>query len=79
MRALLRPRALAVYGAIAHMDTSLGVYFPEGGMRTIAESMADAFTEAGGILHLGRTVERLEVSGRRVHTVHTTRRRARRL
>ena len=46
-------RALAVYGAIAHMDTSLGVYFPEGGMRTIAESMADAFTEAGGILHLG--------------------------
>ena len=32
---------------------------------------ADAFTEAGGILHLGRTVERLEVSGRRVHTVHT--------
>ncbi len=53
------------------MDTSLGVYFPEGGMRTIAESMADAFTEAGGILHLGRTVERLEVSDRRVHTVHT--------
>ncbi len=64
-------RALAVYGAIAHMDTSLGVYFPEGGMRTIAESMADAFTETGGILHLGRTVERLEVSDRRVHTVHT--------
>ncbi len=64
-------RALAVYGAIAHMDTSLGVYFPEGGMRTIAESMADAFTEAGGILHLGRTVERLEVSDRRVRAVHT--------
>src|SRR3546814_18215373 len=36
-------RALAVYGAIAHMDTSPGVYFPSGGTRTIVESMADAF------------------------------------
>src|SRR3546814_18445474 len=36
-------RALAVYGAIDHMDTSPGVYFPSGGTRTIVESMADAF------------------------------------
>ncbi len=32
-------KALGVYGAIAHMDTSLGVYFPEGGMCTIARAM----------------------------------------
>ncbi|MGC0364488.1 phytoene desaturase [Rhodococcus sp. 27YEA15] len=64
-------RALAVYGAIAHMDTSLGVYFPEGGMRTIAESMAAAFTTAGGVLALGSGVERLGVTDGRVTSVHT--------
>ncbi|MGO4203065.1 phytoene desaturase family protein [Rhodococcus sp. TAF43] len=64
-------KALAVYGAIAHMDTSLGVSFPEGGMCTIAESMADAFTSAGGTLHLGTEVTRIERSGDRVRTVHT--------
>ena len=42
--------ALGVYGAIAHMDTSLGVYFPVGGMRAIARSMADALQAAGGIV-----------------------------
>lgn len=64
-------RALAVYGAIAHMDTSLGVYFPEGGMHTIAESMADAFIDAGGDLRLGAPVEHLELTGRRVTAVRT--------
>lgn len=58
-------RALAVYGAIAHMDTSLGVYFPEGGMRAIPEAMADAFVRAGGDLRFGSTVSGLdERSGR---------------
>ncbi|WP_094273704.1 phytoene desaturase family protein [Rhodococcus sp. OK302] len=65
-------RALAVYGAIAHMDTSLGVYFPEGGMHTIAASMADAFTTSGGKLRLDTPVERLETTGRRVSAVLTT-------
>ncbi|WP_231911480.1 FAD-dependent oxidoreductase, partial [Rhodococcus sp. EPR-147] len=46
-------KALAVYGAIAHMDTSLGVFFPEGGMAAIAKAMADAFVTAGGTLELG--------------------------
>ncbi|QBJ94884.1 phytoene desaturase [Rhodococcus sp. ABRD24] len=64
-------KALAVYGAIAHMDTSLGVSFPEGGMRTIAESMADAFTTAGGRLHLATTVTRIERSGGRARRVRT--------
>ena len=51
--------ALAVYGAIPHMDTSLGVYFPEGGMRAVTAAMADAFTAAGGDLRLNT-----EVAGR---------------
>ncbi|MEU4651234.1 phytoene desaturase family protein [Nocardia fluminea] len=42
--------ALAVYGAIPNMDTCLGVYFPEGGMRAITAALAEAFTAAGGQL-----------------------------
>lgn len=64
-------KALAVYGAIAHMDTSLGVSFPEGGMRTIAEAMADAFTAAGGRIHFGTEVVGLEQSDDRVRSVRT--------
>ncbi|WP_164873330.1 phytoene desaturase family protein [Rhodococcus xishaensis] len=64
-------KALAVYGAIAHMDTSLGVSFPSGGMHAIAEAMADAFTSAGGHLHFGADVIRIERSGERARSVHT--------
>lgn len=58
--------ALAVYGAIAHMDTTLGVYFPRGGMRTVALSMADALTTAGGSVEYGRRVVSVQRSGSRV-------------
>ncbi|MCA1006757.1 phytoene desaturase [Rhodococcus hoagii] len=64
-------KALAVYGAIAHMDTSMGVSFPEGGMRTIAEAMTDAFTSAGGRIEFGSEVVDLEQSGDRVRSVRT--------
>lgn len=64
-------KALAVYGAIAHMDTSLGVSFPSGGMHVIAEAMADAFTTAGGRLHFGADVVRVARTGERAHAVHT--------
>ncbi|MFD4181193.1 phytoene desaturase family protein [Rhodococcus sp. NPDC058514] len=62
-------RALGIYGAIAHMDTSLGVYFPDGGMRAIAEAMADAFTTAGGTLALGTEVTRIDYRGGRATRV----------
>ena len=45
--------ALGIYGAIPHMDTSLGVYYPSGGMRRIADVLAEALTGAGGRLELG--------------------------
>ncbi|WP_156095153.1 phytoene desaturase family protein, partial [Nocardia lijiangensis] len=63
--------ALAVYGAIPHMDTSLGVYFPEGGMRAIAATMAEAFTAAGGVLQLNTEVAGIEYEGRRARRVRT--------
>ncbi|MBJ8337737.1 phytoene desaturase [Antrihabitans sp. YC3-6] len=62
-------KALAAYGAIAHMDTSLGVTFPAGGMRNIAAAMADAFTTAGGTLATGTSVASIEFDGRRARSV----------
>ncbi|NLU82904.1 phytoene desaturase family protein [Rhodococcus sp. HNM0569] len=64
-------RALAVYGAIAHMDTGLGVYFPRGGMHTIAEAMADAVVRAGGRVVTGTAVDALTVAQRRVVAVRS--------
>ncbi|MGU3434089.1 phytoene desaturase family protein [Actinomycetes bacterium M1A6_2h] len=64
-------KALAVYGAIAHMDTSMGVSFPIGGMRIIAESMADAFVGAGGTLVLGTGARSIEYAGGRARAVVT--------
>ncbi|SNT22509.1 phytoene desaturase family protein [Rhodococcoides kyotonense] len=64
-------KALAVYGAIAHMDTSMGVYFPEGGMSTIAESMSDAFVRNGGTLVTEADVSGLQIAHGRVTAVDT--------
>ncbi|MBH0780078.1 phytoene desaturase family protein [Nocardia bovistercoris] len=61
--------ALAVYGAIPHMDTSLGVYFPEGGMRAVAAAMADALTSAGATLRLNTEAVGLEFHRRRARRV----------
>ncbi|NEW51877.1 phytoene desaturase [Nocardia cyriacigeorgica] len=62
-------KALAVYGAIPHMDTSLGVYFPEGGMRAVAETMAEALVAAGGRLELGVEVTGIEYAAKRASRV----------
>ncbi|MFD1813055.1 phytoene desaturase family protein [Rhodococcus gannanensis] len=64
-------RALGVYGAIAHMDTSTGVYFPEGGMRRVAEAMASALTAAGGHVRLGAEVPSIDYERGRAVAVRT--------
>ncbi|WP_227983003.1 phytoene desaturase family protein [Nocardia spumae] len=64
-------QALAVYGAIPHMDTSLGVYFPTGGMRAISAALADAFTGAGGQLELNCEVTGIEYRDGRARRVRT--------
>ncbi|QBI53492.1 phytoene desaturase family protein [Streptomonospora litoralis] len=58
-------RALAAYAVIAYMDTVAGVYFPEGGMRSLGTAMADAVTAAGGEIRYGSAVNRLERRGER--------------
>lgn len=64
-------RALSVYGAIPHMDTSLGVFFPEGGMSAVTLALADAFTRAGGVLELGADVSGVDFAGDRASAVRT--------
>lgn len=65
-------KALAVYGAIAHMDTSLGVYFPAGGMSAIAAGMADAVSRNGGTVITGAEVAHIDRSAGRVRSVRTS-------
>lgn len=64
-------KALAVYGAIPHMDTCLGVYFTDGGMRSISLALADAFTSAGGRLELRTDVHDVVFDGRRARRVRS--------
>ncbi|QCQ90192.1 phytoene desaturase family protein [Rhodococcus sp. SGAir0479] len=64
-------KALGVYGAIAHMDTSLGVYFPTGGMSAIAAAMSDALTRHGGSVHTGADVSAIDVDDGRATGVRT--------
>ncbi|MFE3194462.1 phytoene desaturase family protein [Nocardia sp. NPDC059240] len=64
-------QALGVYGAIPYMDTCLGVYYPEGGMRAIAVALGKAFTAAGGTLELGAEVIGIDYRGRRAESVRT--------
>lgn len=68
----LAPRsALGVYGAIAHMDTSLGVYFPTGGMHTVTAAMADGLRRAGGRVELGCEVTGVDYDTGRAVAVRT--------
>ncbi|TWF74123.1 phytoene desaturase [Pseudonocardia hierapolitana] len=62
-------RALGAYGVIAYMDTIAGVFFPRGGMRQVAQVLADAAVAAGAMIHYGRTATGLERRGGRVAAV----------
>ncbi|MDO5029657.1 MAG: phytoene desaturase family protein [Corynebacterium sp.] len=64
-------KARAVYGCIAHMDTSMGVYYPTSTkfgseMGAIPELLAEAVRRAGGTIELGVNVTglKLDAEGR---------------
>ena len=50
-------RALALYAVISYMDCVEGVWFPDGGMHSIAVGLADAATKAGAEFHYDTAVE----------------------
>ena len=54
-RASRRGRPFGAYGVIAYMDTIAGVWFPRGGMRALAQALADAAEAAGAQFCYGRT------------------------
>ncbi|MDQ2811103.1 MAG: phytoene desaturase family protein [Actinomycetota bacterium] len=64
-------RALAIYAVIAYLDTVAGVYFPRGGMYTIATALADAAVKAGVSISYDREVTDVEVTGSRAVAVRT--------
>ena len=65
-------RALAAYAVIAYMDTVAGVYYPKGGMGTVATALADAAVEAGADVRYATTAAWLERVGGRVRAVRTS-------
>lgn len=64
-------RALALYAVIAYMDTVAGVYYPRGGMHTVATAVAGAAVKHGVTIEYGREVTSVEVSGSRARAVRT--------
>ncbi|WP_131742900.1 phytoene desaturase family protein [Actinomadura roseirufa] len=63
-------KALAVYAAVAHMDTVGGVYFPAaGGMHAIPRAMAEVAERAGAVLRYGVRAERVETDASGVTAV----------
>lgn len=65
-------RALAAYAVIAYMDTIAGVWFPRGGVGSVAAAMADAASTAGARISYSCGAAWLERVGSRVTAVRTT-------
>lgn len=63
--------ARALYAVITYMDVVEGVYFPVGGMHSVATAMADAARAAGVTFALGTTVTKIAMSGGRARSVLT--------
>jgi phytoene desaturase len=65
-------RALASYAVIAYLDTVAGVYFPRGGMYSIAEALAAAAVKHGVTFRYDCEVTGIEITGSRARAVHTS-------
>lgn len=65
-------QALAAYAVISYMDTVAGVYFPRGGVSTVADAMAGAARRAGATLRLSTNAAWLERIGSRVTAIRTS-------
>jgi phytoene desaturase len=65
-------QALAAYAVIAYMDTIAGVWFPRGGVASVAASMASAASAAGADVRYSCRAVWLERVGSRVNAVRTS-------
>ncbi|MBV5344426.1 MAG: FAD-dependent oxidoreductase, partial [Rhodoferax sp.] len=51
--------ALSIYAVITYMDSVEGVYFPEGGMHSMASGLANALTDKGVTIRYNAPVTRI--------------------
>lgn len=51
--------ALSIYAVITYMDAVEGVYFPEGGMHSMASGLANALTDKGATIRYNSPVTRI--------------------
>ena len=66
------PRAArAIYAVIGYLDSVAGVYYPRGGMFTVAQALAGAATKHGAQFRYGTKAARIELAGSRVRAVWT--------
>ncbi|WP_029433740.1 phytoene desaturase family protein [Blastococcus sp. URHD0036] len=59
-------RAIAAYAVIAQLDIGAGVWHPVGGIGAVPRAMAGAAADAGVQFRYGTSVDRLDLTGRRV-------------
>lgn len=64
-------RSPAVYLMIPYLERKGGVWYAPGGMYSVIEAMAAAFTDAGGVIHTGRPAAGLRVEGGKATGVET--------
>ncbi|MEM0448949.1 MAG: phytoene desaturase family protein [Methanomassiliicoccales archaeon] len=63
----------ALYHIMSHIDFNLGVWYPAGGMRKVASTVADLAQSFGAEIRLNEEVERINVKDRKVEGITTIR------
>lgn len=62
----------ALYSLMNYADIRLGTWYPMGGMYSVVEAMHRLAEEQGAVFRFGREVDRVEISGKSIRSVHTT-------
>lgn len=63
--------ARAIYAVIGYLDSVAGVYYPRGGMFSVAQALAGASAKHGAEFRYRTRAERIELTGARVTAVWT--------
>ncbi len=65
-------RTPSLYSLMSHVDFNLGVYYPEGGMQTVAKAIAQQATAHNAKIRLNEPVQRINTENKKVVSVTTT-------
>ncbi|MDG6243809.1 MAG: phytoene desaturase family protein [Methanolobus sp.] len=61
----------SMYHIMSHIDLTMGVFYPEGGMRKVVDSIYDLATEYGAEFKFNEPVTSIEIEKNKVTKVHT--------